>query len=198
MNISKQEAQDSLNEIQDVIAQTRRTIGMGPTGIILILWGLIWVAGYSCSQFSPGYARMAWPVLIMTGSISSAVAGSRNRNSVRSSNGGRIGIFWLVLFAYAILWMILLHPQLPSGAEWVNYQPMNDRQVGAFFATVPMFAYVVGGLWLGRFFVWLGAIVTALTVAGFFLLPGWFNLWMAFTGGGSLIVAGLFIRKFWR
>jgi hypothetical protein len=44
----------------------------------------------------------------------------------------------------------------------------------------------------------MGLIVTALTIAGFFLLPAWFYLWMAIASGGSLILSGLFIRKFWR
>jgi len=200
MNVTKQEAQDSLNEIHDVIYQTRLAIGRSGSSSILILWGVIWVIGYSVGQFVPKWAGLIWAPLVLIGSIGSWIGGSRSRPAgARGGFGLRIGIAWLVLFAYASLWVCLLHPaHLPSGVEWANYQPINDRQIGAFFATVPMFAYVVGGLWLGRFFVWLGAIVTALTIAGYCLLPGWFNLWMAFTGGGSLIVAGLFIRKYWR
>ena len=199
MNITKDEARASLAEIRDVTWHTRRAIGQGASSSILIVWGVIWMIGYSASQFVPQYSGLIWLPLITVGAISSWICGSRKRSSISDANGSRIGIFWLVLFAYAALWMVLLHPhQLPSGVEWANYQPMNDRQAGAFYATVPMFAYVVGGLWLGRFFVWLGSIVTVLTVIGFFLLPGYFCIWMAFTGGGSLVVSGLYIRRFWR
>jgi hypothetical protein len=199
MNISKQEAQDSLNEIQSAVEQTRRAIAHGVASSLLILWGVIWVIGYSGTQFFPAKGGLMWMPLVFIGAISSWIFGARHRSSVHSANSARIGIFWLVLFAYAGIWLTLLHStKLPSGVEWANYQPTNDRQIGAFFATVPMFAYVVGGLWLDRFFVWLGGIVTVLTLIGFFALPAWFNLWMAFTGGGSLILAGFFIRKHWK
>ena len=200
MNISKQEAQDSLNEIHSVIDQTRKAIAHGASSNILILWGVIWVIGYSGTQFFPKWGGLIWMPLVFIGAIGSWMLGSRrNRSAVRNANGGKIGAFWMVLFAYAGLWLMLLHPgHLPRGTEWASYQPLDDRQIGAFLATVPMFAYVAGGLWFGRFFVWLGAIVTALTVIGFFLLPDWFNLWMAFTGGGSLIASGLFIRNCWK
>jgi hypothetical protein len=61
-----------------------------------------------------------------------------------------------------------------------------------------MFGYLVMGLWLGRFFLWLGLLVTATTLVGYYFVSDYFFLWMALTGGGSLIAAGVFIRKFWR
>jgi hypothetical protein len=198
MNISKQEAQESLNEIESVINETRRAIASGASSSILVLWGFVWVVGYSVTQFFPDWAGLAWMPLVSIGAFGSWYLG-RQRPSMRSENGGRIGAFWFILFAYAGLWLFLLHPaHLPSGAEWAHYQPINDRQVSAFIATVPMFAYVVGGLWLGRFFVFLGALITVTTVLGYVLLPGWFYLWMAFTGGGSLIASGLYIRNAWK
>lgn len=199
MNISKQEAQESLKDIESVTEQTRKAIAYGASSSMLILWGVIWMIGYSVTQFYPAYAGLAWMPLVAFGAISCWVLGARTHSSFQSANAGRIGAFWLVLFAYATVWLLLLHPtNLPSGAEWAHYQPINDRQISAFFATVPMFAYVVGGIWFGRFFVWLGALVTVLTLLGFYFLTGWFQLWMAIVGGGSLIVAGLYIRNSWR
>lgn len=199
MNISKQEAQESLNDIESVTEQTRKAIAYGGSSGMLTLWGVIWMIGYSVTQFYPAYAGWAWMPLIAIGAIGCWILGARNHSCFRNANAWRIGVFWLVLFAYAAVWLTLLHPaNLPSGAEWAHYQPINDRQISAFFATVPMFAYVVGGLWFGRFFVWLGALVTVLTLVGFYLLTSWFQLWMAIIGGGSLIVAGLYIRNSWR
>jgi hypothetical protein len=185
MNISKQEAQESLTEIENIISQTRRAIAHGGTGTMLIIWGIIWALGYSASQFINKWAGTIWLLLILFGAVASWICGVRNKPLTKNSNYGRVGLFWLILFGYAIVWVVLL-------------RPVSSEAVGAFWATIPMFAYVVGGLWFGRFFVWLGLIVTALAVAGFFLLPAWFDLWMAVTGGGALILSGLFIRKFWR
>src|SRR5579883_815804 len=199
MNISKEEARESLDEIQSVIEKTRKAVAHGAASSMLIFWGLIWVVGYSGTQFFPQSAGYLWLGLITVGILGSWFFGMRQGPASRSANHGRIGAFWLILFAYAFLWLMLLWPQpLPAGMEWGHYQPLNDRQISAFLTTVPMFAYVVGGMWLGRFFIWLGALVTVLTLVGYFYLPSLFYVWMAITGGGSLIVAGLYIRKSWR
>ena len=185
MNISKQEAQESLAEIESVISQTRRTIAHGGTGAILIMWGIVWVLGYSATQFMPQRAGTIWLCLVVAGIVGSWIGAARIRPQGKSGSFHRVGLAWMILFGYATVWILLLHPT-------------NDNAVGAFWATVPMFAYVVGGMWLGRFFVWLGLIVTALAVGGYFLLHEWFGLWMAVTGGGALIVSGAYIRKFWK
>jgi hypothetical protein len=198
MNISKQEASEALDQIEDAVSQTRRAIGQGSSSTKLILWGVIWMLGYSCSQFAPGKAQTVWLCLVALGALGSWNWGGRSRPRFQSPNGSRIGLGWLILFAYAVFWFLLLHLDNQPGQPRLHLQSGSGQQSGAFFATVPMFAYVIGGLWLGRFFIWLGAIVTLLTVAGYFFVPDWFFLWMAITGGGSLIVAGLYIRRFWR
>jgi hypothetical protein len=199
MEVSKNEARESLAEIERIVDLTRRSIGRGCAAPLLILWGIIWVIGYSGTQFYPRYAGFLWLGLITIGSAFSWVAGVRFQTPVRSPSDAKIGFFWLILFGYAIVWLFLLGGNsLPKGEEWLRRHPLQSQQISAYFATIPMFAYVVGGLWLGRFFIYLGLIVTALTLVGYMFLPDWFNLWMAITGGGSLIIAGLFIRKFWR
>jgi hypothetical protein len=198
MNISKQEASESLAQIEDALTQTRRAIGQGSSSTRLILWGIIWALGYSFSQFAPHRAQTLWLCLVAIGILSSWNWRARSQPPLPSAGGSRIGLGWLVIFVYAVFWLILLHLDTQPGQPGLHLQSMSGRQTAAFFATVPMFAYVLGGLWLGRFFVWLGAAVTLLTVVGYFLLPDWFFLWMAITGGGSLIVAGLYIRRFWR
>lgn len=198
-SISKSEAQLALDEINSAIDITRKAIACGPAAPILMLWGLIWVIGYSITHFAPRFTGMAWMVLVLIGALSSWWLGVKVQSPVKSPHDAKIGIFWLVLFAYAIGWLFLLAPgELPQGQEWVTRHPFDDKQVGAFFATVPMFAYVVGGIWLSRFFVGLGLFVTLLTFLGYYLLNDYFNLWMAFTGGGSLFLAGLYMRKYWR
>jgi hypothetical protein len=75
---------------------------------------------------------------------------------------------------------------------------MLDHKLTAYFSIVPMFAFVLFGLWIGRFLVWIGLVVTALILLGYYFLPGYFYLWMAMTGGGTLLLSGIFIRKFWK
>ena len=198
MNVSKQEANESLGQIEAAITQTRRAIGQGATSTRLILWGVIWVLGYTCSQFAPKFAQTFWLCLVVVGMLASWLGCGRSPRNANSPKGARLGLFWLVLLTYAGFWFFLLHSDNRPGQSLTHFDAMAGPQSGAFFATVAMFGYVVVGLWLGRFFIWLGATVTVLTAAGYFALPAWFCLWMAIVGGGSLIVAGLYIRRFWR
>ena len=74
----------------------------------------------------------------------------------------------------------------------------SDRKISAYWATVPMFAYIIMGLWLDRFFLVLGTLVTLATLAGYYFITDYFFLWMAVVGGGSLVAGGVFIRKNWK
>ncbi len=92
----------------------------------------------------------------------------------------------------------LLGPwDLLNAHELARHAPQINRKIAAFWATVPMFAYILIGLWLDRFFIWLGALVTVATVVGYYFIGEYFYLWMAVCGGGALIASGLFIRKNW-
>ncbi len=202
MDISREEAQASLSQVQDVVERTKKMIAYGGGDVLFVIWGVIWVMGYLGTHFlsSAGmpWARMIhwlWIVLVLSGIIISVIVGRRNM-SVKSPVGKRLGLFWFLLYAYVNIGIVLMSPFIKvQGAEesamfWVRY--------GAIAAIVPMFAYVVMGLWLDNFMVWIGLGVTALTVFGVYLLQPYFYVWMAVTGGGTLIGTGFFIRKRWR
>jgi len=44
---------------------------------------------------------------------------------------------------------------------------------------------------------WWTLPITALALVGYFLLPGFFYLWMAILGGGGMIPLALYIRARW-
>ena len=199
MDLSKEEAQDSLNQIEAVFARTRKAIASGSASALLILWGAIWVAGYlSIYAFTPRAAEapeyprfsliltIIWAVLILIGVVDSWIIGVR-KSPTKSPHNQRLGFFWFFLFVYANVWLVLL---------W----PWNHYQMQAFVAALVMFAYVVMGLWFDRFLLWLGLAVTTLIVLGYFLFlfQPTFWLWMAVMGGGTLMTTGLYIRKAWR
>jgi uncharacterized membrane protein YGL010W len=138
--------------------------------------------GFSGTQFFPKIAGWLWLSLYLIGFIATGIVMKKSR--VQHPTSRRINIAWLILVAYTLFWIFLLH--------------LGGRESIAFCWTLCMCGFVISGLWAGRFFIWMGLIVTALTIAGFFLLPAWFYLWMAIASGGSLILSGLFIRKFWR
>jgi hypothetical protein len=195
--LSKEDARASLAEIDHIMAQTRKTIAAGSSAPIVILWGVIWAIAYARLQFSPHSTPWLWPALDIVG-----IAGTFHlvrRSPVKRPKQRRVLLAFLILFAYAIVWRALLcHPDLPYKAGAPAFTPSMARRIAAYFATIPMFGYVMLGLWLDRFFIWLGILVTIATLIGLFFAQDYYYLWLAISGGGSLIIGGVFIRKFWK
>lgn len=195
---SRDEAQAALAAVDRTIADTRRIVAGSVAGPIIILWGCIWMAADLVLQYHPDRMAQAWWVFDAIGIGGSWYLAVRCNPHVKMRGDWRFGAFWFILFGFGALWTFLLVPwNLLQNASTLEMLAMI-RKIEAFGHTLPMFAYVIGGLWMGRFFVWLGLLVTALTVAGYLWVPDYFYLWLAFTGGGSLIIGGIFIRKFWK
>lgn len=191
MEISHDDARQSLEEIQSLMSRTRRAISYGTTGPIIAIWGVAWILGY-LSTFTlilnhrGAWINWAWMIFLSTAGLLSWLLG--RKSPFKSPIEKRIGIFWGLIFLFAYMWLALM---------W----PFDHYQAGIFVATIPMFAYVVMGLWLEEnYLVWLGLAVSGLLVLGYFLLRGnpYMWLWMAVFGGGSLTGVGLYISKSWR
>jgi hypothetical protein len=190
---SQHEALASLTEIQQVTAQTRQTLAQGMASPILMLWGVVWILGFVITQFFPEQAGVAWMGLDAAGVFGSCWMGTRHRDRVlKREGGGRVLAAWLVLILYMGIWNVLM---LPSGT--LNGWQAGVR-MGAFNVTIPMCGYVIMGLWMGRFFIWLGAGITVLTLVGYYALPHYFFLWTAVTGGGALLGTGWYLRFNWK
>lgn len=198
MEVTKQEAQGALDEISRVSEKTRQALAQGPSPQILMLWGLVWVVGNVATQFAPMKGGLVWMVAGSLGAVGTYVMKSRYASRVTHTDGTsdpnmrKIGWAWGILFAYGVLWVIILNP---AGGD--RSGATISRQVSAFFSTIPMFAYVLGGIWFGRFYVILGLAVTAGTVIGLFFFPAFFWIWMAVFGGGALLLSGLYMKQTW-
>ena len=195
MGIGQEEARETLSQIRDVVERTKKLVAYGGADTQLVVWGVIWVLGCLGTHFMPLLAHWLWLVLVGTGFGISVIV-ERRRNPVKSPVAKRIAWLWFLLFVYVGLWFALLSPFMR--VRGADESMMFQRHFGAICATVPMFAYVVMGLWLDNFIIWIGLVVTALTILGLFLIESYFFVWMAVMGGGTLIGTGLFIRNRWR
>lgn len=193
MNISEEEARNSLEQIHTVAGQTRRAIASSYASPLLILWGLIFVVAYTGTHFFGAWASHIWTVLDAIGVIGTFLICWRQFRSAKPTKispgekiGWRIFWFWALLFVYVFFWLKIL-------------APLSGVQLNAFLVTIIMFAYVAKGLWLESYFlVWLGLAVTGITLLGFYVIPtGYYCLWMAPMGGGALLGTGLYIRFRW-
>jgi hypothetical protein len=185
MDVSSQEAQEALRLVENTQIQWRKAIGASYAGSLLLLWGGIWIIAYATMYFSPqigGYVFTALDVLGIVGTVLIARRWPLKGPEAKAM-ALRMTALWLLLCLYALLWIILL-------------RPATSNQIGAFLCTTGMFGYVVIGLWFrSPFMIVLGLAVTVLTVAGFYLVPHHFYLWIALTGGGTLMGTGLYIRR---
>jgi hypothetical protein len=213
MEISPAEAQESLVQAQDAAERTRKLLACRGADALFVIWGVVWFLGYMGMEFGPrlilalargGEVRGAtfawtmnglWLTLIALGIAVSLVVWKR-RSPTKTRGGARVGWFWLLLYVYVDIWIFLLWPfiKVEGAEESVRFW----RHVSAIGATVPMFAYVMMGLWLDHFMIWIGLAVTGLAVLGLFLVPNWFWIWMAVMGGGTLVGTGLLVRNRWR
>jgi hypothetical protein len=187
MDVSSQDAQVSLKLIEDTQARWRKAIGASYASGLLMLWGAIWIVGYISLHFSlqvGGYVFMALDLLGIGGTLLIArrwpIKGPETKTVFLSLMG-----LWAFLSLYAVIWIAL-------------FRPASGKELGAFLCTLCMFGYVVIGLWFkSTFMIGLALAVTALVLAGYYLLFGHFYLWAALTGGGTVVGTGLYIRR-WR
>lgn len=204
-NITKDQAKQTLDEIQGIAERTRRMAAYAGADVLFILWGVIWATGYTATHFLPpildyrpvtgSVISGVWGVLVTIGVAASVMVG-RNRCPVRSSANARIWWMWWAFVLYANIWWLLLCPFIHVSGHAESQ--LFWKHTGALIATAPMFMYVLMGMWLDRYLVWIGLLVTALTLFGLYVLQSWFWLWMAAAGGGSLIATGLIVRNRWR
>ena len=189
MDISSTEAEEALDAIRTMTQKTRHSIASGGTYITLIVTGIVWLAGFTCTQFLPeeivGYI---WAGLSLLGTILSAImgvrVGQRHRSPLTAPIAKRAIIFWLFLIVF-------------GGAAIVIAQPTDGRQAGMLIILFAMIGHFAMGLLLTYEAYWWPLPIAALAIIGYFLLPGIFYLWLAILGGGGMIAFGLYIRFRW-
>ena len=189
MNISPDEAEEALAAIQKVTQKTRHSIASSGAYIFLIVTGVVWLVGFLATQFLTGaIVAYIWIGTSLLGGALATIVGIRRGPRVRgpSANAStrRAVIFWLLLVFYA-------------AAVIAIARPADGKQVTMFVLLFIMIGQLSMGLLLSFSSVWWALPITALALAGYFLLPQIFYLWMGILVGGGMIVLGLYIRLRW-
>lgn len=189
MNISPNEAEESLAAIQQVVQKTRRSIADSGYSTSLIITGVVWLIGYLGTQFLTGSIVVTiWVGVSLLGSAAATILGIRRgkrvRNPATHQTVRRIGFFWLLLVLFCAA---------SIAVAW----PMNGKQLTVFIILFIMLGQAAMGLILSFSSVWWVLPISALALAGYFLVPDYFYLWMSLLGGGSMIALGLYIHHRW-
>jgi hypothetical protein len=189
MNLSPQEAEEALAAIQNVAQKTRHSIAAGSTSISLITTGIVWLIGFTATQFMvPPLLVWIWIGISVIGSALATFMGIRAGKRVRIPSsvvtGKRIAIYWalLILLAAAIIAVA---------------RPADGKQITLLIILLAMIGQMGMGLLLSFSATWWTVPVAAVALIGYFMAPDWFYLWMGLLGGGVMIALGLFIRYRW-
>ncbi len=181
MALSPDEAAQALSEIAAAETRSRTAYGYLIGGSYLILWGVIWVVCYSLVDFRPRDVSAIWLVGSTVGVIGSIILG-RRRGEREERRGWRA---FIPAAGYTVFTFLLLNILRPRSVE--------DSSIAV--ALVVSLAYVQIGVHLGDRLVLIGAGLAALSLAGYCWIPAHFHLYMAFVGGGSMILAGFWLRR---
>lgn len=187
MPISRDEAAVALSEIERAAARHHTHRGYRIAGPILILWGIIWLAGYCAMGVLPG-AQWGWLWLALDaiGVAGSVMLGLRGRAQASLRTGGALDAWRPFLWGLAIVALV--------GATFTLMRPADINAFIAYPGIVTGFAYVVFGLMRMPRLALIGAAMFAATLAGFFLFPAILTWWMAAVGGIGLILGGVWLR----
>jgi len=208
MTITAQDAERALNEAAMTERKTQLYTSLKGYDWISYLWGGIWVVGFvvqhvlsrqdivlRLGRISVSGAGVFWIPLVILGVVTGAVIMSRAA-PIRSERdrelGKAIGFMWLSLYSFMGFWMLLVS----AGAQGPLFVgEAGERIVAAIYATIPMFALLIMGLFgCGRLLILEAVFITVMTAVGLFAAGEWFYLYMAIVGGGTQLAMGAAVQ----
>jgi hypothetical protein len=185
MPLSQNEAADALRDIDKTQRRSSNAYGYSFASPFFILWGVLWAIGYGSSDLWPAYGGDVWLGVDVFGILASFLIGQRGKKG-----GAGIGVMGLRYFATMLALLVFVL------ATFAVMWPVNSQAVGAFIPLLVALLYALLGIWTtGTRFLIAGIVVAALTLGGYFFVHTHFMLWMAAVGGGSLVLAGLWLRQ---
>lgn len=180
MSLSRDEAQSALRDISKTEQRSISAYGYKSGAPFVILWGVLWFIGYGGTDLFPAYSSLLWIGVMIVGTVACTIIGIRMPG--KGKFDWRIFGSWLASIGFiSAVFGIIGH--------------VTGNQMGAIIPLFIAWAYVIMGFWLGARFAIAGLVLAGLTLGGFYFLPEHFCLWMAFVGGGTLVLTGLWLRR---
>ena len=186
MGMTRNEAAAALSDIERTTERGQVLRGYRTGGPILMMWGLVWAAGYVAMGFLPQDRwGQIWIVLNVLG-----VAGSLflSRGSKQHAKQQQQATNWRMIVGIVAILIFFL-------ATFSLFQASTVEPYLAFPGLVTGLVYVGMGLWKMPRYLWIGATLMIATMVGYFFFNPWLTFWMAGFGGGGLFLAGLWLRK---
>jgi hypothetical protein len=180
--IDSKQASAALADIGDIAGRVRQSLIYNLSSLIMIMWGVLALAGYLLVYLLNRYAGYAWLLIYIVG-----IAGSIAISAYQYRKSG------VRTFDTRMLLSFVLYVAFGFFTNWLGH--FTPRQAGTFWPIYYMMIYSIAGIWVGRAFTAIGLSVTALTLISYFYAGSAFGLCMAFVNGGGLILGGLWMRR---
>lgn len=185
MTISRDEALAALQQLERTEARAFDARVYRGAGGQLIVWGVVWVVGYTLSGLRMDQAGLIWPPLVVLGFIAGFLV-ARRAGAGRFTGLRLSGWRWAAQALATVLFM---------AGTYVVFPITSPVQPLAFPALMIAFMYaLVGSARLTRM-LWIGTALFGLTLIGVVFLKPFLAFWLAAVGGGGLIAGGLWLRR---
>ena len=186
MNITREEAALSLAQIKASQNAMRQAIQSYRGHVYLWIWGTCWMAMAVLRMLdTPGfYIRGNW--LGLAGILASfAVSFSQSRKLRGTIDRRFVAVCASILvFGYGV-WPLFFHVFRTFDLGF-GYQELLFMQI-----------YIVAGIWFDNSLLWVGLVVSAVTLVGLLVFPAFF--WVAMlVSGATLVASGFYVRHSWR
>lgn len=181
--IDSKQATDAMADIDETVRRVRQSMIYQVSSLALLMWGVLAFVANIAGWFWPRYGLHFW-IAAYAVSIAGFVAIGvyhRSRSRLRVFDR-RYLLTFLLIAAFGIF--------------VCYFGQFTPRQQTAFWPIYIMLFYMMAGVWFGTAFLVIGATIIALTLIGYYFIPGLsLLLWMAFVNGGGLILGGLWMRR---
>jgi hypothetical protein len=183
MTVDREEASALLSDVRGIEERVRQILIYSRIGDYLILWGAIWLIGFTCNYFARSWSNVLWLGLEMAGVLGTLFIARATTRREKNS------LFLLARAATSVIAVIAF------GSFWVRLLGMGWREEVTFWPTLLTFILFLVGLWAGRAVAIWAAIVFALSLTGYFVAGNYLHLWMAIVVGGAMIAGGFWLRR---
>jgi len=188
MSLSSEQAAQALREVEQTSALSSTLYGYQQASPYLILWGVIWVIKFALGDFFPQYNNFIWIPFDVLGVAGCFYLGARSARARQCSGVQKVNDGWRWLGSIAAVMAFIVVIQLIMA-------PVTERQAVTFIVLIVAVAYVLYGLWGSPRIGVTGVVLAALILFGYYQVQVHFDLWTGVVGGGSLILAGLWLKK---
>ncbi|THD45171.1 MAG: hypothetical protein E7774_08680 [Bradyrhizobium sp.] len=170
-----------LGEIDNVVSRVKQSRIYRRAGDIFIMWGLLQFVRRTFFYLLPHVAAVSWFAVDLVG-IALTVLMLRGHFRERTQVPVRLLATFALFYGFGWIWTGLIGD-------------FGSRQLATFWPTLFQFGYALAGLWFGFAFLVIGLGATALTLAAYLWIDHQFWLALSIVNGGSLILAGLWMRR---